>query len=124
MDGPFLYLQQVMDAGLQAFAATPLSPTIHGRESYCVQSFIEGLFAFTFSKHCASFPDEDCWYFLETANQQNSYRTQGTATVLVEDPHHCSFTTMNVFKLYLSRILGEAIEEHHDQVHCYTLGLL
>ncbi len=122
MGGPFLYLQQVVDAGLQVFAATPPSPTIQGRESYCVESFIEGLFAFTFSKHCASFPEEDCRYFLEVANQQNSYCTQGKATAQAEDPHHCSFTAINVFKLYLSRILGEAIAER--QVQCCTLKLL
>ena len=110
-----------MDAGLQAFAATPLSPTIQGRESYCVQSFIEGLFSFTFSKYCASFPEDDCRYFLEVANQQNSYSTLGTATVVAEDPHHHNFTAMNVFKLYLSRILDEAIQK--PQVHYFTLGL-
>ena len=119
--GPVLYLREMVDAGLKALSATPLSPSIQGRENYCVQAFIEGLFSFTFSKHCASFDEEDCLYFLEVANQQHNFScqatTQETVTEVGEEPHLYNCTAMNVFKLYLSRILDEAIQEPKVQFH-------
>ena len=121
MGGPFLYLRQMVDAGLKALPATPLSLSIQERESYCVQSFIEGLFSFNFSKHCASFPEEDCLRFLEIANLHYNFycqaTTQGSAVAVGEDPRLCNCTATNIFKLYLSRILDEAIQEPKVQYH-------
>ena len=88
-----------------------------------MQSFIEGLFSFTFSKHCVSYAEEDCLYFLEVANQQYNFcyqvTTQESAVAVGEDPHLYNCTAMNVFKLYLSRILDEAIQE--PKVQCHVL---
>jgi hypothetical protein len=78
-------------------------------ESYCRQSFIEGLFAFFFSKHRVALAEEDCYYFLEFANRfcqvpacHVSDQCQDQSSPLFNS------TSINVFKLYLSRILGES----------------
>ena len=69
-----------------------------GEESYCLQSFMEGLFAFFFSKHRALFDEEDCRYFMELANKQHS-------------------TFINMLKFYLARILGEPERDQSSQVN-------
>ena len=75
-------------------SASP-SPGVQGEEGYCLQSFMEGLFSFFFSKHRALFAEEDCKYFLELANKQCT--TQAVDNCL----------SINMFKFYLARILGE-----------------
>ena len=90
---------------------TPQSLSIHGGES-CLQSFMEGVFSFFFSKHRAFFTEDDCNYFFEIANQQ--YNFCGISTRATAPTEHC--TSMNIFKLYLARILGEPEHDHDSQV--------
>ena len=76
-----------------------------GEESYCLQSFMEGLLSFFFSKHRALFDKEDCKYFLELANKQCSVSTPVDNCI-----------SINVLKLYLARILGELEHDPSSQV--------
>ena len=80
-----------MTTGLKTMQNAP-SPSVQGKEGYCLQSFIEGLFSFFFSKHRVLFAEEDCKYFLEFANNAQAI-------------DNC--VSINVFKLYLARILEE-----------------
>ena len=77
-------------------------------ESYCLQSFMEGLFSFFFSKHRILFDEEDCKYFLELANEQPS-----TSTTQAVD--NC--LSINMLKLYLAKILGEPEHSTSSQVN-------
>ena len=72
---------------------------------------MEGLFAFFFSKHRCHilFRENDCQYFLNLANQQNSFCSDSAevAMLIPGDSHLDECTSINVFKMYLSRILGD-----------------
>ena len=82
-----------------------------GEEGYCLQSFLEGLFSFFFSKYRVLFDEEDCKYFLELANKQCSVLTTQTID-------NC--LSMSVLKLYLARILGEPEHGTSSQVSTFT----
>ena len=78
-----------------------------GEEGYYLQSFVEGILSFFFSKHHVLLHKEDCKYFLELANKQCS----ASATQAVEN---C--LSANMLKLYLARILGEPEDDRSSQV--------
>ena len=83
-----------------------------GEDGFCLQSFMEGLLSFFFSKHRVLLDEEDCKYFLELANKQHS-------TLFVE-----KYLSVNLLKMYLARILvsGEPELGPSSQVnHCFCL---
>ena len=75
---------------------------------------MEGLFAFFFSNYRTTFNEEDCRFFLELANQQDSFclpsaHVRRVSKSVADALHSCA--SMSIFKLYLSRILGESQHE-------------
>ena len=86
--------------------AAKASSSIKGERNQYVRSYIDGLFAFFFSAQRAAINIEDVRWFLEIANKHANTRiTQTVAASDVTNPFvNCA--SLNVFKLYLSRILG------------------
>ena len=87
-------------------AAATASSSVHGEKSQCVRSYIDGLLAFFFSTHRAAINIEDVRWFLEIANKPaKAHFTQAVADSDETSPLvNCA--SLNVFKLYFSRILG------------------
>ena len=81
-------------------AAATASPSSQGKRNQCVRSYIDGLFAFFFSTQRAAINIEDARWFLEIANKQEPVAASDNTCPFV----NC--TSLNVFKLYFSRILG------------------
>ena len=81
-------------------AAATASSSVHGEKNQCVRSYIDGLFAFFFSAQRAAINTEDARWFLEIANKQEPVAASDNTCLFVD----C--TSLNVFKLYFSRILG------------------
>ena len=76
--------------------------------SECVRSLVEGLLSHFFSKYRTGFPKEDCWSFLLLANKQTGFTTVPVAESTERKCDYlCSCTSMNVFKVYLTRILDK-----------------
>ncbi len=88
------------------------------------RSFLEGLFNFFFSMYHTSYKDEDCQWFLDLANKQESYisRERDYSLVAPDEPrqtqisplHACG--TVGMLKLYLSRILRQDDSERGNNV--------
>jgi len=86
--------------------AAKASSRVKGERNQYVRSYIDGLFAFFFSAQRAAINIEDVRWFLEIANKHaNTHITQTVAAS--DDPSSfANCASLNVFKLYLSRILG------------------
>ena len=100
-------LREIALAGMDLLSeASNASSSAQGKKNQCVRSYIDGLFAFFFSAQRAAINTEDANWFLEIANKHA--QTDFTQAVAASDdaspPFNC--ISLNVFKLYLSRILG------------------
>ena len=94
-------LKEIAKIGLDLLVEAHTNPMKH----QCVRSYLDGLFAFFFSKQRTEINIEDCRWFLEIANKHD------TSEIIAASDDTKAFincTSFNVFKLYLSRILGNA----------------
>ena len=78
------------------------------KKRQCVRSYLDRLFAFFFSKQRIEFNTEDCRWFLEIANKHATSELTPVIAASDDTNPFINCTTFNVFKLYLSRILGNA----------------
>ena len=97
-------LKEIARVGMDLLSEA--SSGIKGERNQCVRSYIDCLFAFFFSARRAAINTEDARWFLEIANKHA--KTHITQTVAVSDDTSpfVNCASLNVFKLYLSRILG------------------
>ena len=87
-------------------AAATASSSAQGKKNQCVRSYIDGLFAFFFSAQRAAINIEDARWFLEIANKHAKTDFTQAVAASVETTPLVNCISLNVFKLYLSRILG------------------
>ena len=78
------------------------------KNSQCVRSYLDGLFAFFFSKQRTELNIEDCRWFLEIANKHAASDITPAIAASDDTNPFINCASFNVFKLYLSRILGNA----------------
>ena len=78
------------------------------KNSQCVRSYLDGLFTFFFSKQRTELNIEDCRWFLEIANKHAASDITPAIAASDDTSPFINCASFNVFKLYLSRILGNA----------------
>lgn len=97
-------LKELAEMGIHLLTVTANT----AKESQCVRSYLDGLFAFFFSVQRTEINNDDCKWFLEVANLHARFAvTQAVAADECTSPH-VNWPSLNAFKLYLSRILGNA----------------
>ena len=94
--------------------ASNASSSAQGKKNQCVRSFIDGLFAFFFSAQRAAINTEDACWFLEIANRHAQTDFSQAVEASDDASPFCHCISLNVFKLYLSRILG-SVDVSKDQ---------
>ena len=100
-------LREIALAGMDLISeASNTSSSAQGKKNQCVRSYIDGLFAFFFSAQRAAINIEDARWFLEIANKHAKTDFTQTIAASVETSPLVNCISLNVFKLYLSRILG------------------
>ena len=103
-------LREIALAGMDLLS--PSSSNVNGEKNQCIRSYIDGLFAFFFSAQRAAINIDDARWFLEIANKHA--QTQTVATSDNTSPF-VSCASLNVFKLYLSRII-ETVDVSKEQL--------
>ena len=98
-------LKELAEVGTDLLAVTANTKP---KESQCVRSYLDGLFAFVFSVQRTEVNNDDCTFFLEVANIHAT--VSATQAVAADDGKrpHVNWPSLNAFKLYLFRILGNA----------------
>ena len=100
-------LREIAGVGMDLLSeAAKASSSIKGERNQYVRSYIDGLFAFFFSAKRAAINIEDVRWFLEIANKHANTRITQTVAASDDPSPFVNCASLNVFKLYLSRILG------------------
>ena len=98
-------LKELAEVGTDLLAVTANTKP---KESQCVRSYLDGLFAFFFSVQRTEVNNDDCKFFLEVANIHATFSATQAVTADDGKSPHVNWPSLNAFKLYLSRILGNA----------------
>jgi len=115
-------LKDVAVAGMDLLseAAEALS-SIKEKKNQCMRCYIDGLFAFFFSTQRTVINVEDAKWFLEITNKYAKVHLPHAVATSDDTSPFVNCASLNVFKLYLSRILGiarkQAINPQVDQNH-------
>ena len=100
-------LREIAGVGMDLLSeAAKASSRVKGERNQYVRSYIDGLFAFFFSAQRAAINIEDARWFLEIANKHANTRITQTVAASDDPSPFVNCASLNVFKLYLSRILG------------------
>ena len=100
-------LREIALTGMDLISeASNTSSSAQGKKNQCVRSYIDGLFAFFFSAQRAAINIEDARWFLEIANKHAQTNFTQAVAASDETSPFVNCISLNVFKLYLSRILG------------------
>ena len=100
-------LRDVAEVGMDLLSeAAKASSRVKGEKNQCVRSYIDGLFAFFFSAQRAAINVEDARWFLEIANKHAETHITQAVAISDDTSPFVNCASLNVFKLYLSRILG------------------
>jgi len=101
-------LKEIALVGMDLLSeAAKASSRVKGERNQCVRSYVDGLFAFFFSAQRAAINIEDARWFLEIANKHANTRITEAVAVSDDTSLFVNCASLNVFKLYLSRILGK-----------------
>lgn len=98
-------LKEIAKIGLDLWL---VEASAYPKNSQCVRSYLDGLFAFFFSKQRTEINIEDCRWFLEIANKHAASDITPPIAASDDTNPFINCASFNVFKLYLSRILGKA----------------
>jgi len=111
-------LKEIAGIGMDLLLeAAKSSSSIKGEKNQCMRSYVDGLLAFFFSAQRAAINIEDARWFLEIANKHaKTHFTQAVATSDDTSPF-ANCISLNVFKLYFSRILGTVEVAKESQVY-------
>ena len=100
-------LKEIALVGMDLLSgAATASSNVKQAKNQFVRSYIDGLFAFFFSAQRAAINIEDARWFLELANKHAKTHITQTAAASDDTSPFVNCISLNVFKLYLSRILG------------------